>query len=375
MESWDVVVVGAGPAGSMAAIAALRVNPSARVLLLDREDFPRDKVCGDGVAAHVLPLLARYDVRHVVDGYQPVTRFSLGTAEIEASHPLREPLHIVPRAVLDARLVEAAQKAGAELRRHTVRTVVRQADGVVVDGDLLAGVVVAADGAESVVRRQLGLRHERDGHTAVAIRAYLPTAEANKARIIGRGRDWPAYAWDFPIGTGQSNVGYIDLLRAGRSVTRESLLEGVAALLPEYELEGGAWRAHRLPLSTARPALPDGRILLTGDAAALVNPMSGEGIFYAAVSGALAGESAHLGQAAGAAYRTTLLRRLRRHFRHTSAAVRFCRVGPAARGGFRAAAADARFFNQLVDVAMGDGVVNPLVAARACVRAALPSRG
>ena len=75
--TWDVIVVGAGPAGSAAAIGALRADPSLRVALLDRSGFPRDKACGDGIAPHVIDLLYAAGVTGVVDDWEPVPRLSL----------------------------------------------------------------------------------------------------------------------------------------------------------------------------------------------------------------------------------------------------------------------------------------------------------
>src|SRR5205823_1088681 len=99
---------------------------------------------------------------------------------------------------------------------------------------------------------------------------------------------WPAYAWSFPLGDGRANVGYGELVSAG--TTRQGLVEGLHRLLPG--VAPLALRAHRLPLSTERPRQPDGRVLLAGDAASLINPLTGEGIFYAVLSGALAGRAA-----------------------------------------------------------------------------------
>ena len=74
---WDLVVVGAGPAGASAALGALAADPSLSVLMLDRHDFPRDKACGDGIAPHVLDLLAGVGVTGIVDDWTPVRRFAL----------------------------------------------------------------------------------------------------------------------------------------------------------------------------------------------------------------------------------------------------------------------------------------------------------
>src|SRR3954467_13510395 len=142
MEHWDVVVVGGGPAGAATAAAARRADPTARVLVLDRAEFPRDKVCGDGVAPEALDGLAGLGIDHaaLTAGYPAVPRLRLrspGGAAVERT--MHRPASVVPRAVLDQRLREAALADGAELRRHVVRRVTVRADSVEVDGAFTAG--------------------------------------------------------------------------------------------------------------------------------------------------------------------------------------------------------------------------------------------
>src|SRR3954447_10192783 len=170
MEHWDVVVVGGGPAGAAAATAARRADPSSRVLVLDRADFPRDKVCGDGIAPEALDVVAGLgiDVDALTAGYPPVARLRLrspGGTTLERT--MHRPAAVVPRAVLDDRLLTAALASGAELRRHLVRRIVVRDDCVEVDGSFTAGVLIGADGAESVVRRAVGVRP--NGPTQVAV--------------------------------------------------------------------------------------------------------------------------------------------------------------------------------------------------------------
>ena len=366
MEHWDVVVVGGGPAGAACAAAARLADPTATVLVLDRADFPRDKVCGDGIAPEALDVLAGLgiDPDALTAGYPDILRLRLqspgGTTVERAMH---RPASVVPRAVLDDRLLRAALAHGAELRRHVVRRLVVHPTHVVVDDSVTAGVVVGADGAESVVRRALGIAPNRPDRLAIAIRGYAPepAGQAGVQTILTTEQRWPAYAWSFPLGDGRANVGYGELVSGG--VNREGLLAGLERLLPGVAADG--LRAHRLPLSTGRPRQPDGRVLLAGDAASLINPLTGEGIFYAVLSGALAGAAAVRGADAGAAYRSALHRRLGRHLRHSSTASWASRWPRVMDAVFRAAAVDQRVFDDVVALGLADGrlTARTLVAA------------
>ncbi|SFF50288.1 geranylgeranyl reductase family protein [Blastococcus tunisiensis] len=356
MQHWDVVVVGGGPAGAACATAARRADPAARVLVLDRADFPRDKVCGDGVAPEALDVLAGLgvDPAGLTAGYAVLPRLRLrspGGTTVERT--MQRPARVVPRAVLDARLLAAGLAAGAEFRRHAVRRIAVHPTHVEVDGVLTAGVLVGADGAESVVRRALGLGPNRPDRLAIALRGYAPVpAGLEDVQLIATTEQrWPAYAWSFPLGDGRANVGYGELVSGG--VNRAGLLAGLERLLPG--VGAAELKAHRLPLSTGRPRQPDGRVLLAGDAASLINPLTGEGIFYAVLSGALAGAAAAAGGGAGAAYRAALRRRLGRHLAHSSTASWASRWPAVMDAVFRAAAGDQRVFDDVVHLGLADG--------------------
>ncbi|BBH64748.1 geranylgeranyl reductase [Actinoplanes sp. OR16] len=360
MDVYDVAVIGAGPAGAAAALAALRSGAS--VLLLDRAGFPRDKPCGDGIAAEATGVLTDLGVPDPVAGFPQVTRLRLVAPGGGAvTRPLPRPAHTVPRRIFDERLVRAAVAAGASLRLHTARRV-REDDLVTIDGKYRARVVIGADGASSVVRRHLGHGANPPGHLAIAIRGYAPTANRGEQVIVTTRQRWPAYAWEFPLGDGTANVGYGEVLRGG-PLSRPYLLGRLAALLPGAEPV--SLRGHHLPLSTHRPEPGRGRLLLAGDALSLINPLTGEGIFYAVLSGALAGAEAARGpdDVAGR-YRRALRARLGRHLRHSGAAARLTGWPAVADAAVAAARQDEETFARMVDLGLADGLLDARTIGR-----------
>lgn len=367
---WEVAIVGAGPAGASAALSALQVCPDARVLLLDRADFPRDKACGDGIAPHVLDVLRSVGVGGIEAGYARVDRLQIGFASGPVvNRMMARAAFVMPREVFDQRLVRAAVQAGAQLRCHRVKTVAHHGGHLVLDGVIRARVVVAADGASSVLRRQVSpprintCAWPGSAHTAVAIRGYapVPASRARQQVIVFAdpngvgGSTWPAYAWSFPIGDGRANVGYGELLTRGDPLSRQLLLQRLEDLLPGAGIGAESWRAHRLPLSTGRPRQPDGRILFAGDAMNLINPVTGEGIFYAVASGVLAGRAALSVTDPGRRYRLALRRALGVHLRHTDAATSLARSSRVVAAAVRAAERNPRVFDDLVELGLGDG--------------------
>jgi menaquinone-9 beta-reductase len=373
-------VVGAGPAGAAAALEARRLRPDASVLLVDKAAFPRDKACGDGLGPHAVDELGALGAGHVLDGYPPIPGLRLRSPRgLEVAGEPARPNWVVPRAVLDARLVEAATAAGVELRRASVRRL-EQRDGLVlVDGELAARVVIAADGANSTVRRLLGAPSNPDRALAIAIRGYAPAPPGQPEQLIAWvAEGWPAYVWSFPTGTGVANVGY-GLLRSRFHADRAELRRRLRDLLPEAEPDPDSLRAHHLPFSSFRPPPGRGQVLLAGDAASLVNPLSGEGIYYALASGRLAARAALTApREPAAAYRRLLARALGRHLRHSAVLARAIHLPALAEAGLGAAAASPALFDTLVELGLGQARITPrLLAAlpRGLVRARLATRG
>jgi geranylgeranyl reductase family protein len=283
----EVVVVGAGPAGSTAAREIARRGHE--VLLLDRAKFPRDKPCGGGVTvrcAALLPFSLEPVVEHVVTG-----AILEGPSGRRTTREAGEVLtYLTQRSRLDAFLVERAQEAGVEFRDgQAVRRVLARPGGYEVhtaDGAKVhARVVVGADGANGVVATFLGF--EKAADSAVALEANLPCPDGIPDWLRGRvalnlGLLPGGYGWLFPKGD-HINVGVGGWKSVAGARLRETLDEYTRSYGWEpYQLTD--LRGHHLPMQ--RPGMPlmGGGAALVGDAAGLVDPLSGEGIYTALAS-------------------------------------------------------------------------------------------
>ncbi len=296
----DVVVVGAGPAGS--SVAARLAAAGHDVLLLDRHAFPREKACGDGLIADALAALRRAGVyERVAAEATPATAaraFSPGghTVRVEA------PLLTLRRERLDHILVEEAVRRGARLRNARVTALRPQGEGVALElaggaSPLRARFVVVACGADLSLLRPLGavLQPEPEG---VAIRQYLRSeAPPLEELVFAYQRDIaPGYAWIFPMGGGWYNVGVsMFFQRPGeRALDVRPLLERFLRTFPPARRlvasasEVGPVRGARLRMGLAAVRPVTGRVLAVGDSVAAILPLSAEGIGKALETGWLA---------------------------------------------------------------------------------------
>jgi geranylgeranyl reductase family protein len=315
---YDAIVVGAGPAGSTAAYRL--ATAGASVLLLDRAEFPRDKPCGGGVtgrAARQLPFAIDPVVEDVVSVVELRLRFGR-IFERGGDTPL---VYMTQRRRLDAFLAAQAEDAGAELRQGVKVTgidVGREEVAVAAGPDTFRGrTVIGADGVNGPSARTLGLGGNRT--IGVAVEGNAPHGTVDPERYRGRlvielGTVPGGYGWVFPKGD-HVNVGVGGW--GGEAVNlREKLAELCEAHgVPPDALED--FRGYRLPLRAPDSVLARGRAAVVGDAAGLIDPVSGDGMFegflsarYAAdaVLALLAGEAGGLEP-----YGERLTRRLATH--------------------------------------------------------------
>lgn len=292
MQRYDALVVGAGPAGSSTAIHLARAG--ARVLLVDRARFPRDKPCGGGLTGRALrriPVDPSAVVERDVDRFELRLRYRSSFTRAHDAPLIR----MTQRRQLDAFLVEAAVAAGAELR-DGIRVGALEPSGTGVearvDGEAVrAGVLVGADGANGVVARTIGI--DETIVRGVALEGNVPLEalradDAERTAVIELAVLPGGYGWVFPKGD-HANLGV-----GGWGSEGPRLRDHLARLTRAHGVEPEALtelRGHRLPMRRLGTPAGSGRTLLVGDAAGLVDPLSGDGMYEAFVSAGLAADA------------------------------------------------------------------------------------
>ncbi len=287
---YDVTIVGAGPAGSTAARVCAESGLST--VIVDRAEFPRDKPCGGGVNMRTARLLP-FDISPIVEKTVHSVKFYSGLKHpytLTSDDPLT---FITRRSRLDAFLLEKATAAGAQLEEgFRLSAVERNGNVTITDGDrsFTARKLIAADGANGQTAKLAGLEAERD--MTVGLEGNLPvpdgkdsgwhnTVSLSIAALPG------GYGWLFPK-EDHVNVGVW-----GPRSEAPRLREHLATVTRSYGLdpeEITELRGHHLPVRSKASSMGDDQVLLAGDAAGMIDPLSGDGIYGAVRTGGIAAE-------------------------------------------------------------------------------------
>ena len=304
MESYDLVVIGAGPAGAAAAIEAARKG--ATVAVFERGKYGRDKVCGDGLTPRAVGALNELNIKlddaHRIEGLRMIAGRRI--RELPWPDNTRFPAHgaVWPRRRLDAALIDAASEAGAKVfweSEAMPQLVGNRVVGITALGrEVKADMVIVAAGAQGAVARRLGAERDPNEPFGLAIRTYAESPRHADTHIEAcltlsdeHRTPVPGYGWMFPAGDGSVNIGVgaLSTMKNFKRLNLNNLLENYRNLVtndwslgPNLERP----RAWRLPMSSLKRHGPGW--VAVGDAAGLINPMNGEGIDYGLESGMLA---------------------------------------------------------------------------------------
>ncbi|CAN5637715.1 geranylgeranyl reductase family protein [soil metagenome] len=312
VSATDLVVVGAGPAGSAAAAWAARAGRD--VVVIDSAVFPRDKACGDGLTPRAVAELQLLGLGPWLDEHirHRGLRMAGFGASVEVDWPgpsFPATGSAVPRTELDDRIRRVAEESGATMLLG-VKAVGVEHDSqgrvsavVLADGArVICRSLIVADGARSPLGRELGRQWHQETVYGVAARAYIASPRSDEPWISSDlelrsvdGNVLPGYGWIFPLGNGEVNIGVGALATAKRPADA-----ALRPLIKHYtDLRRADWEFEGEPRAVASALLPMGGAvsgvagpnwMLIGDAAACVNPLNGEGIDYGLETGRLAAE-------------------------------------------------------------------------------------
>ena len=320
-QFFDVVIIGAGPSGSNAAISYKKLNPDLKIALVDKAIFPRDKSCGDAFGPGVISALKRFGNEHILEDEPEVVSTTLfGPKNIGIQNYIPEVknkedsvVYVIPRLDLDNRILNLAKEEEVEtFEGYRFSKFFNNEESVSVEIEneekekyiLEAKLLVGADGANSRVRKSLNLKQNSDWNKAIAIRAYIDSPnyleifkertlmfEINVSAIKG-------YAWAFPSKGDLLNIGIGVPLSVFKKEKMDikNLLDEFVKTLESRGVEVENLRMEKsfmLPFASSRPKLGHNRVALIGDAGSMINPMSGEGIFYGMEAGFLLANETH----------------------------------------------------------------------------------
>jgi geranylgeranyl reductase family protein len=313
IDDVEVVVVGAGPAGSCC--AARLAELGHEVLLLDKNAFPRDKPCGDGLTGVSVQVLEQFELNDLLRDSSDVLGFQTYSGSEYKLTLFQRSARCISRFALDQSLLSAALERGVRFKQMHVdglltdgRTVFGVSSAGTNGGGILARCVIAADGATSRLRKECGFSPVAPERRAYAVRQYvrserpLPPYFDIHIPLLHHSAELLGYGWVFPLDEYTANVG-IGFYRNHLTEAQPSLRTVLSDFTEKLERDKGGWYGALKPTGSPLGS-PIGigfraqccqfqRVLFVGDAARMTEPITGEGIGHALHGGLVVAETTH----------------------------------------------------------------------------------
>lgn len=358
-DKYDVLIVGAGPAGAACALAL--AGAGLTVAVAEKTSFPRDKVCGDALSADVagqLSMLSKTLAEKFSSAEQKVASYGVrlfapDLTRVDIPFQGKNKAtngYVMPRREFDDLLLQEVRATHhcTILENCPVTAVKVTDDGVEAitgAGSCRARMIVGADGANSVVARLAGMKKVARKHHSAGLRVYYENVGGfhpnNHIELYFFREVLPGYLWIFPLGEGRANVG-IGMLSSAVATKNINLRKTMENLIEVHPLLAARFvnakplervKGHGLPLGSKKRKLSGDRFVLVGDAAALIDPFTGEGIGNAIRSGRIAADhilkcftAGNFSASFNRAYDREIYRRMGKELRLGYALQQLCRI-------------------------------------------------
>jgi menaquinone-9 beta-reductase len=305
---YDVIIIGGGPSGATCGIFLKKLNPTLRVCIIDKESFPRKKPCGDGLSPGVVDIINEAGFSDFFLERFPISNFELSCGDsIDIKYDLRNLFEsnsygfVYQRELFDEKLMEGAVEAGVDFfKKHEIVGMIeidQWGTQVICRNDnnnfrFIGKIIIGADGANSKVRSYLKIPPNDDDHMGIGLKYYCsytgPDEMSLRIDILKSLKS--SYGWFFPMSKGLANIGIgvnVDVYKKYKINLNKEFDNYLLFLKKKMQLEliPGSRGGYPLPYGSQMPELVHGNKILIGDAASMINPLTGEGIYYGMYAG------------------------------------------------------------------------------------------
>ncbi|MFT3703850.1 MAG: geranylgeranyl reductase family protein [Agriterribacter sp.] len=312
-KHYDIIIVGGGPSGSAASIFLKKHNPSVNICIIDKATFPRKKSCGDGLSPGVADIIKEAGMNMFFAEKTPISIFQLvcpGVIDLKYDMKnmgsISNAGYVFPREFFDDQLIKHAATVGVDIFENHEIINITEAGTFSTDiscthaGNTIvfnSKLVIGADGVHSQVRKYLHVAPNSNKHMGIALRYYCtikqPAEPYLRIDILKSLKN--SYGWVFPVSATTANIGIgVDMdVHKKKNINLNTELDKYLLFLREDfqpEIIGGTRSGYPLPYGSELPKLVYNNKVLIGDAASMINPLTGEGIYYGMQAGKMLAE-------------------------------------------------------------------------------------